>query len=240
LDASEDLRQGLMSLVVEEAAHIGIRMGFLGWLARRSRWQQAGLVMGVIVLLVLPTAFSIRESSRLRAELDQMKAAAAGYEQAAHKLEEDLQAAKQQLAEQRVQPDLQGKQPAAGTDVTSSPLTEPQINTPIFVLTALRAADPSQLRNDLVLSLSSPWIVFSLELEGAATYEKYRATLRQGNGRVLWRGQGLEPNRYDALTIGFPSKFLPAGNYLLSIEGLAGDGRPIPVAEYSVRVMEKK
>lgn len=72
-------------------------------------------------------------------------------------------------------------------------------------------------------------VLLSLELQ-TVDVARYRVTLLDDGGEILWIGDGLEPNLYDTLLVALPSSYLAPGGYRISIEGhvaagleLAGD-----------------
>jgi len=254
LELTEDFRHALQTVAAEEAARPSpyLQAIFLGWLARLSRWQQAVVIVSALILLViLPMAFFIREIQRAHHELDQAKHASARmqrqYEDAQQgtgALEKELQEVEQKLAEQRrqLEAQLQREQQACAslTDELTR-LTRPQANTPIFVLTAVRSGEPnpSEPPNKIVVSSSLARIVFSLEVDDVAAYETYRATISTADDRLIWRERGLRPSHEDLLVISFHSTFFQARDYLLTLEGLTQEGRFVPVAHYPFRVIKR-
>lgn len=250
LEEIELLRGVLQAVPAEERGHARHRpqRGFSAWFGQLSMAGQLALVAGALVLLLSPTVWLIKEHSRLRRDLDQAKAAAARRQQQVE--ETQRAAAERENQRQPVKPESTSPrppseaQPQAGSSTPTeiSQLSRPQINTPIFVLNAVRGADPirPEAANDIVLTRSSAWFVLSLELEGEPAYANYRATIRTADGRVVWRESGLRPNRYGALTISFHAQFFQAGDYLLTLEGLPAGGEPVVVAHYPFRVIKKK
>jgi anti-sigma factor RsiW len=248
LEEIELLRGVLQAVPAEERARATHRpqRGFSAWFGQLRWVGQLALVVGALVLLLSPTVWLINERSRLRRDLDQAKAAAARWQQQVE--ETRATAAEREKQRQPIKPEStpprppSEPQPQTGsvTPTEISQLSRPQINTPIFVLNAVRGADPSrpEAANEIVLTRSSAWFVLSLELEGEPAYANYRATIRTADGRVVWRESGLRPNRYEALTISFDSHFFKPGDYLLTLEGLPANGPPVAVAHYSFRVMK--
>jgi hypothetical protein len=252
LEVTDEFRRALQRVAAEDAARASRAAppGFYGRVAQLDRGWRAAVLAGVLVLIALPGALLMREIHHLRHDLDQAKTSSAGWQhqleqerQTAGALKKELQEVTQEVAEQRHQPETQPPHESQAAHATGEAggLARPQINTPIFVLSAVRGADPSrpEPENEIVLSASSPWIVFSLELEGASAYENYRAAIHTADHRRVWSQSGLRPNRYDALSISFPSQFFHAGNYLLTLEGLTPTGHSIPVANYPFRVIQK-
>jgi hypothetical protein len=120
-------------------------------------------------------------------------------------------------------------------------LLQPQINIPIFTLNAVRSADqnPSTPANEIEAPNSPQWLIFSIELDDKPKYPTYRATIFTANGHQLWSASGLQPNRYDAFTLSFPSTFFQPQNYSLVLEGNTPDGQWATAANYSFRVTRK-
>jgi hypothetical protein len=246
LEMTEKFRRGLRSVATEEAtrARVYAQAGLLGWLARLSRWRQAGLlVSAVLLLIVLPTVFFVREIRRVRHELEQAKIAIAqGDWHTAAALKKQLQEAEQELAEQRRQLEVQlqrERQERASLADELSRLTRPQVNAPLFALNTVRSADPTQPVSEIVVSRSPEWMVISVELEAEPEYETYRAAILTADDRVIWSQSGLQPNFYGTLLVSFNSSFFRDGNYRLTLEGLAQHGRFVRVANYPFRVIKK-
>jgi hypothetical protein len=248
LEEIELLRGVLQAVPAEERARATHRpqRGFSAWFGQLSMTGQLALAAGALVLLLSPAVWLMNENSRLRRDLDQANAAAARWQQ---QLEDArATAAEREKQRQPIKPELTPPRPpsepqpqtGSGTPTEISQLSRPQINTPIFVLNAVRGADPSrpEATNDIVLTRRAAWFVLSLELEGEPTYANYRATIRTVDGRTIWRESGLRPNRYEALTISFDSHFFKPGDYLLTLEGLPAGGQPVIVAHYPFRVMK--
>lgn len=121
---------------------------------------------------------------------------------------------------------------------------EPQINTPIFALDRTRSAsaEPDHVIN---ISPEPEWMVLSMNmnLDGVpdqVLYDRYRATLLDQNKAVVWQSDELERNHMDFLTLSLNSAELSEGNYMVRIEGLAGEDSSVRVAEYAFGVQIKK
>ncbi len=229
LERIEDFRRALHQVAAEEMATRSASSGasWFGWLAQLSRPRQVALLVASLLLLAaLPAALFVPEVRRLRRELAQASLAS-------------------QLPVQSLNSDP--RQPSIGPEKKESPTDEPsrlmppQINTPIFTLSAERSAGRSLARavNEITVSSTPALIVFSLELESKLAYKTYRATIFTADGRRLWQESGLQPNRYDALTITFNSTFFSPGSYLLTLAGLTPAGQPVAVVNYPFRVIPK-
>ncbi len=68
---------------------------------------------------------------------------------------------------------------------------------------------------------------------------RYRVTLRDGTGEVLWRGDALEPNLYETLLVALPSSYLKPGDHRITVEALSesGEAGAEPAGELAFRVL---
>jgi len=81
-------------------------------------------------------------------------------------------------------------------------------------------------------------VLLSLELQ-TIDASRYRVTLRNALGQVLWTGDDLEPNLYDTLLVALPPSFLAPGSYHITVEGLLAAGVE-PAFEMEFRVLPEK
>jgi hypothetical protein len=99
---------------------------------------------------------------------------------------------------------------------------------------ATGAPDGAELR----LDPGRAAVLLSLELP-TVTAGRYRVTLRDAAGKVLWRGDDLEPNLYDSLMIALPSSYLAPGSYRITVEALSAAGAE-PAGEIKFRVAKRE
>ena len=115
----------------------------------------------------------------------------------------------------------------------------PQINFKTFVLESTRGSKPSSDSiNELNLPSSPTSFSISLVLEGEKGYDSYSMTILDGQKQPIWKGRGFKPDRYNQLSMGVNSTFFRRGDYLLELEGVAGDGSTSGVGKYSFRVLK--
>ncbi len=113
----------------------------------------------------------------------------------------------------------------------------PQLNTAVVPLGPERGVPRRDLEPTHRIRLSgAEWIVLSLELDQPES-ESYRVTLLGDGETEIWRGDGLEPDAFDALVLSFHSSWLAAGDYVARVEALSPAGSPRPVAHFSFRVI---
>lgn len=258
LQETKNLRMGLQSLAAEDAALRSARFwtGLGVWSAWLNPRRQAMLLVGALVFLVgLPATFFVREIGRLRTELEQIKnrpsqqpvsrPSLTGQQQQDPGMElKDATDTKPGLAGQDLRGNTEAQQ--RGQDPTTqgdeiNKLTQPQINTKVFVLAALRSAGRNRSRptNEIIVSRHPEWFVFSIELEGRPPYLEYRGSILSADQRPVWSANGIKPDRSDTLAMTFNSVFFPAGDYLLVIEGLAQKRQPVPFAIYPFSIVKK-
>jgi hypothetical protein len=205
-----------------------------------SSRKSLALAAGVLSLVALTGAvLVINQSRRARMEADQAKGASAQWER---RYEEERQSSAiaeeahresereltEQVAQLRTELEHEGKQ---------EPNTRAQVNLPILVLTSTRGSEPpSGSTNEVTLRRSSGSFVITLTLEGERTYQDYLMTILGSRNQVIWKGRGVRPNRHNAVSVGFNSTLFRSGDYLLTVEGVAGDGSTSVLGKYSFRV----
>jgi hypothetical protein len=114
---------------------------------------------------------------------------------------------------------------------------QPQINIPILVLKSTRGSEPqSESVNKLALPDSPNSFVISLPLEGELDYKSYRMTIRDDRGQLIWTSDGLKPDAFNSLSVGFNSSFFRRGDYLLVVDGVSEAGATSVVGKYRFRL----
>ncbi|MBT8079146.1 MAG: hypothetical protein KJO31_11270 [Gammaproteobacteria bacterium] len=94
-----------------------------------------------------------------------------------------------------------------------------ELKTDIVPLMALRSSD-----GPTIYVNADSWTVLLVDVVGS--YDSFRATIRQreNGGEEIWSGDNLIPNYLDTISIGMPGRLLPAGQYLLTLEGTTAPG----------------
>lgn len=88
----------------------------------------------------------------------------------------------------------------------------------------------------LRLDADTAYVTCVLHLPPDADLDRYQAALRDGRGRVVWEGNGLErDSRFNTARLGIPRSFLREGRYSLVLRGRDAGGDE-PVAEYRFEV----
>lgn len=226
--------------------------GMFSWLRHTSSRKSLALAAGVLLLVALVGAVVVsNQIRRSRVEAAQAKIASAEWE---HRYEEERESSslaemrhqdserdlKTQIAQLRAELENEHKQNTETTTEDPGALKKPQINLAIFVLTSTRSSEPSTgALNELILPRSPANFVISVPLEGQGSYKAYGMSILGDHRRPIWKQSGLQPDRYNSLSVGFNSTFFRDGDYLLRVEGVAGDGRTSVVGEYSFRVLKK-
>ncbi len=233
LDRAERLSRGFKRAAAEDAARlVAVRQaGFFAALARLGRSRQAGLaVAALFMVLLLPGILAWREFGRLSGELDRTREALV--RETAREREkpvpvaptvvEDRTAIQRAEADrQRLEQELERERSArAGLEKDLAQARQPQTNTPILSLSPERSAGGgAEPTHQIRLPATPGWIVLSLELD-APDQDRYRVTLLRG-GQEIWRGDGLEPNEMESLSVSLPTTLLSPGDYVVRVEGMA-------------------
>lgn len=265
LETTEDFRRGLQTVVAEEAARASsyLQVGFLAWLIRRRRWQQATLLLTSILLLaVLPSLLFLLRIRHLQGELSLTKNSAVGWQQQYEETQQAADQLKVELREAKVNEarinetkadsgeprNRVGSRPAreqlarTGIAHQAERSARPQSIVPIFALGMVRSADlgSAEPPNKISIPSSSKLIVLSLELVVEPEVQTYRATIFDADRRVVWKASNLKPLSNDELGIMLSGDLFRAGDYLLTLEGLTKEGRYIPEGKYRFRSVRTK
>lgn len=125
------------------------------------------------------------------------------------------------------------REATGGSSAATGGLTRPVSGFLVVSLGVVRDAGSSEV--ELRPDPTKAAVLLSIEL---ATVDagRYRVTLGDEAGQVLWRGEDLEPNLYDTLLVALPSSFLEPGRYRITVEGLAA-GAVEPAGEVHLRVL---
>ncbi len=235
-------RRGLRRAVAEdvEQRRVFTQIGLLAWLTHLSSGQRRTLYLATIALSVgLPLLIYFGEMRRIQRELGQVKTAYADLQrryaqqqQAAGRLEEELQASE----ERNRQAELQRQGPGA---VASGHSTQSQSNIglPLFALNTVRdsEAEPSHPANEVSIPRFSRWIILSLEFEPDPAAQFYRATILNQQMQPVWNASNLKLTSKDTIVVSVNTGLLRPGNYMLRLEACTEQGRCHSTARYSFR-----
>jgi hypothetical protein len=104
----------------------------------------------------------------------------------------------------------------------------------VFPLTLVRAGETEAPPvNQIVISRSPQRVILSLDWDDLRDLGEYRATITDAHGRVVFERSRLSPSSSNALDV--PSTVLGAGDFVLSLEGVAPE-RPTAPRRYPFRV----
>jgi hypothetical protein len=110
---------------------------------------------------------------------------------------------------------------------------QPQANLPVVPLTPVRGGGGPE--RTLKLPPQPGWVGLWVE-PGDADFPAYRATLRKNEGAVVFAASRLTLNDLGALLITVHSSSLSPGVYRLEVEGLPGNGAPVSVGRFPLRI----
>jgi len=212
-----------------------------------SRRPLAWAASLLLAIAVIGAVLSAREMRRLQSDAYQAHDASAEWErryeeerQNASLSEKEFQDKEQALTEKlrELEAELQNKkdQPSG----QSSQWTQPAINIPILVLNSIQRTgqNSSDKNNQVTLPRSPSDFMISVSLEGEAEYKDYEVAIFDNAKRLVWKSKGGRPDRYNTLSIGLNSILLRSGNYLLTVEGVGGEGGSKKVGDYPFRIIK--
>src|SRR5712691_8020025 len=201
-------RRGLRRAVAEdvEQRRVFTQIGLLAWLTHLSSGQRRTLYLATIALSVgLPLLIYFGEMRRIQRELGQVKTAYADLQrryaqqqQAAGRLEEELQASEERNRQAELQ--RQGPGPVASGHSTQS---QSNIGLPLFALNTVRdsEAEPSHPANEVSIPRFSRWIILSLEFEPDPAAQFYRATILNQQMQPVWNASNLKLTSKDTIVV---------------------------------------
>ncbi len=225
LELAESMERGFKRAAGQDAARVAAtrQIAVLAWLSRLGRSRQmAFLAMAVLVVGVLPGLLGLREVRERDRELAatrsvleqereqerQKSTAGSRTEEEARRLQAELEASRRDLERER--------QARASADEQLADARRPQGNVPILFLNPERGGGEPTHR--LRLPKTPGWIVLALEVDPPHR-PSYRAVLRDAKGQELWRGDGLQLNEMETLSLSLPSTLLAPGDYTVEVDG---------------------
>ena len=210
LEMARGFQRGLKTAVAEEVT----KTSLLAWLVRR-RWIA---VMALILAAVLPALGYLagsRDSGPVSTE--------ASWRQLYEKERRSAEGLRRRLEESE-------RQLVAQTEPTPAP-PSPLVNTPVFLLTAVRGEDEVP-----AVDVESGWFSLAVDAGDDPRFESYRVTITGSGGKQVFRESGLKPNALEALVLTFPAGFFKPGEHRLALEGVKPDGGIVELSGYSFRV----
>jgi hypothetical protein len=231
LEMANDFREGMRDVAAEETARAS-----LGILAAVS-WKRRIAWAAVLLLLVaLPLGLLLARNRSLERQLAAARTAAPATVEDPRiaRLEAELKAARESGASdrQRLEDELAKARQAQSEEKTAE--NRPHVNVPVFLLAAVRSGDEAGREpvNRIPLPAAGQPVLLAVEL-ATVDFPAFRASLRDGKGKELWRSSGLEADARDTLTILLPSSMLSPGVYELTIQG---EGKGAVIGAYPFRV----
>jgi hypothetical protein len=118
-----------------------------------------------------------------------------------------------------------------------SPGPQPLVGATYYLSTTRDAQSArSEPVNRITLRPGLKWIMLSPEDGIDPHFRSLRASLKDSNGRAVWEQNELPVMSREALSVAVPTDLLHRGDYVLTLEGLAGSGRYLAVGVYRMRV----
>ncbi len=234
LELARGFQRGLKAMAAEDAARAVMGAGLFAWLARRGRLARWGTALAVLAVAALLPALWLVAGGR--SERRQQDARLEAERRSRQELERRLgESESRRSAERR---DLQARIAQVKPPEPPRGLAGPLVNTPVFLLAAVRSNDAKPPTIDL--SRTGDALALAVDLGEDLRFDTYRATITRAGGGKVFEKSGLKPNALEALMITFPSTFFAPGDYRLSVEGLKPDGSAAEVGGYAFRVVGKR
>jgi hypothetical protein len=208
VEAAERLQRGLRRLAEEAAAGAPVSQPW----SRSPRLALAAAALLAVALV--PAWMERREIESLRSGLS-----------STDHLKGELQQTQRDLAAETARREALAREVEAAR--------RPQTSLPVVALTPVRGGGGPE--RTLKLPGQPGWVGLWVE-PGDADFPAYRATLRKGEGAVVFQASPLALNDLGALLITVHSASLSPGAYRLDLEGLPRAGAPVPVGRFALRI----
>lgn len=235
LELARGFQRGLKAMAAEDAARAVVGAGLFAWLARRGRLAQWGTAFAALLVAALLPALLLLAGGR--SERQERDARLAAERRSRQELERRLSESESRRSAERR--DLEAK--LAQVKPPAEPprgLAGPLVNTPVFLLTAVRSNDAKPATIDPARAGDA--LALAVDVGEDARFDTYRATITKAGGGQVFEKSGLKPNALEALMITFPSRFFAPGDYRLRVEGVKPDGSAAEVGGYAFRVAGKR
>ena len=238
LELARGFQRGLRTMAAEDAARAVVAAGIFAWLARRGRLARWGTALSVLILAALLPALWLLAGGR--SERRQQEARLEAERHTRQELERRLtESESRRSAERR---DLEAKLAQVKPPEPPRGLAGPLVNTPVFLLAAVRSNDAKPVTIDP--SRTGDALALAVDLGEGLRFDTYRATIvsiggKTGGGKVFEKS-GLKPNALEALMITFPATFFAPGDYRLRVEGVKPDGSAVEVGGFGFRGAGKR
>lgn len=221
LELTESFRNALREVAPKStrSGQAALR-GPLSWVARMRFQQQSLLIAGVLVLVAAPLLSLMIFSVHLRRQLEEQRKNASSYRE-------------RYEVEKQARADAENK-------LAQSVL--PQFAAPLYSVPLTRSVniDSSAVTRVILPPSGTPAIILSLEMAPAPEFKSYRVQLSDAEGNAVWSATQIPPPPAGALAISLRPNLLHAGNYVLTLDGLASSGRFVRAGSYHLRVVVPK
>jgi hypothetical protein len=234
LELARGLQRGLRAVAAEDAARAAVAAGLFSWLARRGRLARWGTALGALaVAALLPALWLLRSDS---GERRRQEARLEAERRSRRELELRLAASESRRSAERRE--LAARLAEARPPEAPRALAGPLVNTPVFLLAAVRSGEAGPVTIDP--SRTGDALALAVDLGEGDRFDSYRATITRADGGKVFATAGLKPNALETLMITFPATFFAPGDYRLRVEGMKPAGPAAEVGAYAFRVAGKR
>jgi len=115
----------------------------------------------------------------------------------------------------------------------------PPLAAAVFTLNLTRGAGTEEPDNRIVLRDTREWVILLLDRPEPPGFESYRARISTTDRRPIGNALTASGASGDMLAVGLPPGLFPAGDYVLTLEGL-GAGSSRDLATYRFRAVLQK
>jgi hypothetical protein len=234
LELARGFQRGLKAMAAEDAARAVVGAGLFAWLARRGRLAQWGTALAALLVAAALPALWLRAGGR--SDRREQEARLEAERRSRQELERRLSESESRRSAERR--DLEGRLARAKPPEPPRGLAGPLVNTPVFLLAAVRSNDARPVTIDP--SRAGDALALAVDVGEDVRFDTYHATITRAGGGKVFEKAGLKPNALEALMITFPASFFAPGDYRLRVEGVKPDGAAAEVGGYAFRIEGKR
>jgi len=193
-------------------------------LVRLTRDPRAAVLLAAacVAVAVLSPAVFFGELRRTRGELENAR-------RTVGEAQRESAALKRALERER----------SADANVAGAAASVAPLAASVFTLNLTRGAGTAAPDNQILLRDPREWVILLLDRPEPRRFEGYRARISTADRRPIGDALTASAASGDMLAVGLPPGLLPAGDYVLTIEGL-GAGSARDLATYRFRAVLRK
>src|SRR5262249_34923405 len=110
-----------------------------------------------------------------------------------------------------------------------------------FMLPLTRSAEafPSDAPR-VPIHAADAWVVLALEYDGGSEERRHAGEVAAGGGRVVLRQDDIRSASHGIVAVSVDARLIGAGGHVARLDGIAANGRRVPVGRYPFQVLRER